>query len=104
MSKFQEDMGGFFYDILRSAGVTMVATGALENVRSIGDRVGTAIEHEARVQSIKVVKELQDAIVKAFKALEADHAALEERVRQLENELHETRHNGRVGHFAGDED
>lgn len=86
MSKFQEDMGGFFHDLLRAAGITMTPVNAMERLRDAGNKVGAAIEHEARVQSIKIVKKLQDAVSSAFKVIDIDIKELESRVTALEQQ------------------
>jgi hypothetical protein len=80
--QFKEYMGGFFHEMLRAAGVTMVQGNSFERIRSIGERTASAIEHAAERKSVQVIKKLQEAVKLAF-------GRTEERIVQLEKEVAE---------------
>jgi hypothetical protein len=69
-SKFKESLGGFFHDILRSAGITMTPGNSAERIRQIGERMATSIQHAARGEAIKVIRKLQEAVSAGFLGLE----------------------------------
>lgn len=71
-SSFREHMGSFFHDLLRAAGITMIPGNANERLRSIGERMASAIERAAERQAIEVIKRLQSAVSEAFRALEKE--------------------------------
>lgn len=69
--RFAENMGGFFHDFLRAAGINMVPGNAMERVRSIGERMGSAISDQAEKKSVQIIENLQNAVIEGFVKLEA---------------------------------
>lgn len=96
-SKFKETMGAFFHDLLRAAGITMLPGNSHERIRSIGERMASAIEHASERKSIQVIKKLQAAVATGFeglegalnevKALVVKHHALIENLKTEQDEL-----------------
>ena len=68
--QLDEQLSGFFYDAFRVVGVTMVATNALERLRTVGGRMGRTIEYVAERKAIEVVRRLQKAVVVGFEVVE----------------------------------
>lgn len=69
--EFGSHLAGFFYDAFRSVGVTMVATNAMERLRTTGECMAATIEHAAERKAILVAKRLQDAVINGFNAVDA---------------------------------
>lgn len=68
--KFKEYMGGFFYDLLRASGITMLPGNSHERLRAVGERMASAIETSSERKSIQVIKKLQFSVVQAFEKIE----------------------------------
>jgi predicted nuclease with TOPRIM domain len=86
LKKFKEDLGGFFHQMLRASGVTMVRGDTHEKVRDIGERMASSIVRAAELKSIEVVKKLQSAVSEAFDKTQDELDNLKKRVDQLEEE------------------
>jgi len=67
---FKENMGSFFHDMLRAAGLTMQQGNSHERIRSIGERMASSIEAAATRKSIEVIRTLQSAVTDAFVLME----------------------------------
>lgn len=74
--KFREELGGFFYDVMKAAGMTMTVSSP-ERVREVGAKMAASLERAARRKAIEVVKILQTEVVKAFEAYEAELKAMQ---------------------------
>lgn len=70
--KFQEELGGFFYDMMKAAGFTMFPGTFPERVRDIGTRMAKSVNAAATRRSVAVIKELQGRVSAAFEAFEAE--------------------------------
>jgi len=79
-NKFHEEMGSFFYDMMKAAGLTMYPGNFPERVRDIGTRMAKAVERAAERKSIEVIKQLQGAVLKGFEGTEKDLKDLRELV------------------------
>ncbi len=95
--RFKENMGGFFHDLLRASGITMLPTTATSRIRSIGEQMASAIEHAAERKSIQVIQKLQKAISIAFVKMEAELNIVKELVSKhnaiMENLLEDQKRN-----------
>lgn len=69
---FKESVGGFFHDLLRSAGVTMLPGNSFERIREIGERLGGSIEHAAETKAIESVNSVQSETQSAFVKVEEE--------------------------------
>jgi len=69
---FKESVGGFFHDLLRSAGVTMLPGNSFERIREIGERLGGSIEHAAESKAIESVNSVQAETQAAFAKVEEE--------------------------------
>jgi hypothetical protein len=85
MSKFQEQLGGFFHDLLKAAGITMVPVKATERIREVGERLAKTIEVQAEKKAIDVIKRLQKPVKEGFELMEQELNELRARVEKLEN-------------------
>lgn len=74
----KENMGGFFHEMLRAAGVTMTPVGASEKIREIGERLATTVEVTAEKSAIKVIKRLQTAVTTAFLQMEEEMSQMKQ--------------------------
>ena len=79
-NKFREQLGGFFYDMLKSAGITMTPGNFPERVREVGAKMADTIELVAERKAIQVIQQLQAAVVKGFEGMEKEMAELRELV------------------------
>lgn len=70
--KFQEELGGFFYDAMKAAGMTMFPGNFPERVRDVGTRMAKSVNAAATRRSVAVIKELQDRVHDAFTAFEKE--------------------------------
>ena len=84
--QFAEHMAGFIHEIFRGAGISMVATNAMERVRATGERMANAIEYAAERKAIMVAQRLQVAVSDGFTKLEAKLNDLNKRVEELEGD------------------
>ena len=75
-SKFQEELGGFFYDMLKAAGMTMLPGNFPERIRETGAKMARVIEQAAERKSIEVIKRLQASVLMAFEGTEKELSAL----------------------------
>ncbi len=73
-NSFREHIGGFFHDLLKAAGITMLPGTATERIRTTGERMAAAIEHTAEQKAIAVIKRLQKAVSAAFVKMEEELA------------------------------
>mgnify|MGYP003631448182 FL=1 len=69
---FRESVGGFFYDLLRSAGITMLPGNSFERIREIGEKLGGSIEHAAQSKAIESVNSVQTETQAAFEKVEQE--------------------------------
>jgi hypothetical protein len=79
-ARFKENMGAFFHDLLRAAGITMTPGNAHERIREVGERMAAAIEHASERKSIQVIRKLQTAVSEAFDKMEKELASVQELV------------------------
>lgn len=70
--KFQEELGGFFYDAMKAAGMTMFPGNFPERVRDIGTRMAKSVNAAATRRSVAVIKELQERVHTAFISFEKE--------------------------------
>lgn len=70
-TRFGEYMGGFFHDFLRAAGITMTPGNTMERVRSIGERMASAIEGAAERKAVAIAEAVQVRVEDGFVSLEA---------------------------------
>lgn len=70
--RFREHLGGFFYDVLRAAGITTPMTTAHARIHQIGERMAKTIEAAAEAKSIEVIRRLQKAIIASFDKVEKE--------------------------------
>ena len=69
---FRESVGGFFHDLLRSAGVTMLPGNSFERIREIGERLGGSLEHAAESKAIESANCVQAETEAAFAKVEEE--------------------------------
>lgn len=88
MSKqpFDEIIHGLFYDIVRSAGVSLNGN-QLAKIRIQTAKLATVIEVQAELKAIEVAKRLQLAVTKGFKDMAKDIAKLENKINTLNNNI-----------------
>lgn len=98
-NRFAELVGGFFHQLLRAGGVSMMPTTAHERLREVGEQFARCVEAAAERKSVLVIRKLQAAVKNAFVAMEASLDSvvsrseanrrallgLEARIRELEN-------------------
>jgi hypothetical protein len=82
--RFRETMGGFFHDLLKAAGISMLPTTAHDRIRKIGEQLAASIEHNAERKAVEVIRRLQAAVKKGFLAMEADLEKINKRLDALE--------------------
>lgn len=68
--RFAEMVGGFFYQLLKAGGVSMMPTSAHERLRDVGEQFARSVESAAERTSILVIRKLQTAVKSAFEAME----------------------------------
>jgi len=71
-TRFREHIAGFFYDLIRAAGITMPPGNSFQRVRDIGERMARTIEAAAETKAIEVIKRLQKAILVGFDKMEKE--------------------------------
>lgn len=69
-NRFAENIGGFFHDFLRAAGITMTPGNTMERVRVIGEKMGQSIGDFSEKKSIHIIKQLQDNVAEGFVKME----------------------------------
>lgn len=83
-AEFVDMFAGFFHDILRAAGITMLPTKSHDRIRQIAHKFATSIEWRAEHKAVEVIRILQAAVVKSFEHVEGDVTSLKDRVLELE--------------------
>jgi gas vesicle protein len=87
-TRFAEILSGFFYDIFRAAGLTMIQTKGHEQVRDISRKLGKTIEFRATKKSVEVVKLLQEAVSAGFDVVSAERDELKHELDTVKEEVH----------------
>lgn len=81
---FDEVLHGLFYDVIRSAGVSLTGD-QLAKVRVQTGRLALAIEKQAEQKAIEVARRLQVAVADGFKAIAEDVVKVEKAVKELDD-------------------
>lgn len=84
--EFVDAFSGFFYDMFKAAGVTMLPVKSHERIRTLAEKFAKAIEWRAEHKAVEVIKLLQKAMTEAVVLIENDMNDLRSRVEALENE------------------
>jgi len=84
---FVDMFAGFFHDVLRAAGITMMPGKSHERIREVAKKFATSIEWRAEHKAVEVIRILQAALVSSFETIESDYNALAVRVKELEEKV-----------------
>jgi BMFP domain-containing protein YqiC len=69
-NRFAELVGGFFHQLLKAGGVSMMPTTSHERIREVGEQFARSIEAAAERKSVLVIRKLQTAVKDAFVRME----------------------------------
>jgi len=83
-AQFIDIFAGFFHDLLRAAGITMLPTKAHEKIRTVATSLAASIEWRAEHKAVEVIRVLQKALVGSFEKVQTDMGVLKARVDALE--------------------
>jgi len=88
-AQFVDIFSGFFHDLLRAAGITMLPGKAHEKIRQVATKLAASIEWRAEHKAVEVIRVLQKALVGSFEKVQTDMDVLKARIDALEKVIRE---------------
>lgn len=87
--KDKQKLNTLLYQLFQITG-SFTDTKQLDRLRTVSAQLSTALQEQARGESVELMRKLQKAVVKGFKKTFTANAELEKRIVDLEEKLNDT--------------